>query len=281
MLPSFHPTNWSKACVHWIHEIQVVFEPPVPVAVGTGGFLRRTRLGAPQVAALVVLAFTLHCTRPPATFTPRRPISEPLPASPGHPAYVEEGVASWYGGDGDGFAGQPTASGESYDPDRYTCAHRTLPLGTLVEVKNLENGKHAIFRVNDRGPFTKGRILDLSRRGAEVLGFIGKGVARISLQTVNAQGAPVALDPALDRQDPYVVQVAALANPEHVQALKDQLEDTFGPVTTQDATTGRGLQVKRVRVGSYTNRQDAEKAAQQIARLLKDRGVEPFITRRR
>ena len=281
MPSSFHPTNWSKACVHWIHEIQVVFEPPAPVVPGTGGFLRITRLGAPQIAVLVAMAFTLHCTRPPATFTPPRPRLDRLPSAPEAPAFIQEGVASWYGGDGDGFAGQPTASGEAYDPDAYTCAHRTLPLGTLVKVTNLENGHHAIFRVNDRGPFTKGRLLDLSRKGAQVLGFIGQGVTQVRLETVNAQGLPMPLDPSLDQQDPYVVQVAALSDPANIAALEDELADAFGPVTTQDVVTGRGLQVKRVRVGSYTRRQDAEKAAQQIAKLLKDRGVEPFITRRR
>ncbi len=281
MLSSFHPTNWSKACVHWIHEIQVVFEPPVPVAPGSGGFLRLIRFGTSPMAVFVALAFTLHCTRPPATFTPRRPGVDRLPDTPGAEAFVEEGMASWYGGDGDGFAGMPTASGELYDPDRYTCAHRTLPLGTLVEVKNLDNGKRGIFRVHDRGPFIKGRILDLSRRGAEELGFMGQGVARVRIRTVDAHGMPMAIDPSLDRQDPYVVQVAALSDPANIQALRDLLEDAFGPVTTQDAVTTRGVSVKRVRVGSYTQREDAEKAAQQIAKLLKDRGVEPFITRRR
>lgn len=281
-MPSpFHPTNWSKAATQWIHEIHVAFDPPVPVVPGTGGFLRRTRLGAPQVAGLVVLVFTLHCTRPPATFTPRRSASVTPPLPPDSQDFVEEGVASWYGGDEDGFSGRPTASGETFDPGKLTCAHRTLPLGSLIEVKNLENGRHDIFRVNDRGPFIKGRILDLSWQGAKDLGFLGKGVARVRIHTVDALGAPAPLDPSLDHLDPYVVQVAALSDPGNVEALRDQLEDAFGPVTTQDAVTSEGISVKRVRVGNYTSRRDAEKAAEQIAKLLKDRGVEPFITRQR
>ncbi len=280
-MASFHPDNWSQACAHWIHEIQVVFDPPVPSEPGNGGFLRLTRLGASQWAALVALAFTLHCTRPPSTFT--RPLPPPgrMPVSAPPAPFVEEGTASWYGGDGDGFAGQPTASGEPYDPDAYTCAHRTLPLGTLVEVTNLRNGEHALFRVNDRGPFARGRILDLSRKGAKVLGFLDQGVARVRIETVNPEGVPVPLDPALDQQDPYVVQVAALSDPANIAALEETLGDAFGPVSLQDAVTQRGVLVKRVRVGSYTQRGDAEKAAQQIAKLLKDRGIEPFITRRR
>jgi len=281
MLSPFDPVNWSKTAAHWIHEIHVAFDPPVPVVPGTGGFLRRTRIGAPQVAVLVAMAFTLHCTRPPATFTSRRTGPSGVPFPDDSRSYVEEGMASWYGGDDDGFAGRPTASGELFDPAKRTCAHRTLPLGSLVEVKNLENGKRAVFRVNDRGPFIKGRVLDLSRQGAQDLGFLGQGVARVRIRTVDVMGAPAALDPSLDQTDPYVVQVAALSDPGNLDSLREELENTFGTVTTQDAVTPGGLSVKRVRVGSYTNRRDAEKAAEQIAKLLKDRGVEPFITRQR
>ena len=272
MLSSFHPTNWSKACVHWIHEIQVAFDPPAPVATGTGGFLRRARVGTTPLASLVALAFTLHCTRPPATFIPSRPGNDrTLPSD--SQGYVEEGMASWYGGDGDGFSGRATASGEIFDPGKLTCAHRTLPLGTLVEVRNLENGKSGIFKVNDRGPFAKGRVLDLSRRGAQDLGFLNDGVARVRIRTVDVMGAPAPLDPQFDTADPYVVQVAALSDENNLKALQDELENAFGPVTTQSVLTRGGVAVKRVRVGSYTSRQDAEKAAQDIAKLLKDRGV--------
>jgi rare lipoprotein A len=195
--------------------------------------------------------------------------------------YMEEGVASWYGGDGDGFAGRPTASGDIFDPEQYTCAHRTLPLGSFVEVENLENRRRTIVRVNDRGPFIKGRVLDLSKRGAQDLGFLGQGTARIRLRSVDAMGLPAPLDAATDRLDPYVVQVAALSDPKNIDSLTRELENTFGVVTLQGALTRGGMSVKRVRVGSYTSRQDAEQAAEQIAKLLKDRGVEPFITRQR
>jgi rare lipoprotein A len=194
---------------------------------------------------------------------------------------VEEGVASWYGGNDDGFAGRPTASGEIFDPEQYTCAHRTLPLGSFVEVENLENHKRAVLRVNDRGPFVKGRILDLSKRGAQELGFLGRGTSRIRLRAVDAMGLPTALDPAGNQADPFVVQVASLSDPRNIEVLTRELENTFGAVTLQSAVTRNGLSVKRVRVGSYTSRQDAEQAAEQIAKLLKDRGVEPFITRER
>jgi len=280
LLSSFHPTNWSQACASWIHEIHVAFDPPTPVEPGKGGFLRLMRWSTPRVATLVVLSFTLHCTRPPADLPLPRSGSRDGSMGADQP-YVEEGMASWYGGNGDGFAGRPTASGEIFDPEQYTCAHRTLPLGSFVEVENLENRKRAVLRVNDRGPFIKGRVLDLSMRGAQDLGFLGQGTTRIRLRSVDAMGLPTALDPAVDRADPFVVQVAALSDPKNIESLTRELENTFGVVTLQSASTRGGLSVKRVRVGSYTSRQDAEQAAEQIAKLLKDRGVEPFITRQR
>lgn len=279
MLLPFHPTNWSSACASWIHEIQIAFDPPTPVALGKGGFLRVMRWGTSQVATIVILSFTLHCTRPPTPLSDARrgTTRSVVDTQP----FIEEGLASWYGSPEDGFAGRPTASGELFDPSQPTCAHRTLPLGSFLEVENLENHKRAVVRVNDRGPFVKGRILDLSQRGAQDLGFLGQGTTRIRLRTVDAMGLPVAVDSSLDRQDPFVVQVAALSDPKNIAALTKELENTFGVVTFQSAQTRGGLSVKRVRVGSYTSRQEADRAAEEIAKLLKDRGVEPFVTRQR
>lgn len=278
MLSPFHPTNWSKACVHWIHEIQVAFDPPTPVVPGKGGLLRLMRWASPRVAVLVILSFTLHCTRPPGAILPDAgPRSGD--GSAYARAYVEEGLASWYGGDGDGFAGRPTANGEIFDPEQFTCAHRTLPLGSFVEVENLANRKRAVLRVNDRGPFVKGRVLDLSRKGAEELGFLSQGTTRIRLRSVDAMGIPVPQDAATDRLDPFVVQVAALSDPKNIESLTRELESSFGPVSLKNAPSRNGVQVKRIRVGSFTSREEAERAAQQIAQHLKDRGVEPFITR--
>jgi len=281
MTSPFHPTNWSQACVSWIHEIQIAFDPPVPVEPGRGGILRLMRWSTPRVATLVALSFTIHCTRPPGSL----PLAQAgyrngTPSQEGQ-AYLEEGIASWYGGNDDGFAGRPTASGEIFDPDQYTCAHRTLPLGSFVEVENLDNHRRVVLRVNDRGPFMKGRILDLSKRGAQELGIVGQGTSRVRLRSVDAMGLPTTLDLAASQANPFVIQVASLSDPNNIDALTNELENTFGIVTLQNAITRSGLSVKRVRVGSYTTRQDAEQAAERIAKLLKDRGVEPFITRQR
>ena len=92
--------------------------------------------------------------------------------------YVEVGYASWYG---PGFHGRRTASGEIYNMYKFTAAHKTLPLGTYVKVINLENGRSVIVRINDRGPFVKGRIIDLSYAAAKKLGMLKKGVARVKI----------------------------------------------------------------------------------------------------
>src|SRR5262245_1539281 len=90
--------------------------------------------------------------------------------------YSETGIASWYG---PGFHGNRTANGEVYDQNGLTAAHKTLPLPSMVRVTNLENGRSIEVRVNDRGPFSAGRLIDMTRRGAQLLGFIDRGTARV------------------------------------------------------------------------------------------------------
>jgi rare lipoprotein A len=95
--------------------------------------------------------------------------------------YKEVGMASWYG-DGDGFHGEKTANGETYNMDDLTAAHRTLPLPSVVRITNLENGKNVVVRVNDRGPFVKNRIIDVSRQVAKILEFHGKGTTKVKVE---------------------------------------------------------------------------------------------------
>ena len=92
--------------------------------------------------------------------------------------YEEKGTASWYGPD---FNTKPTANGEIYNQDAMTAAHRTLPFNTLVLVENLDNGRSVVVRVNDRGPYAKDRIIDLSKRAATEIGMVGTGTARVKL----------------------------------------------------------------------------------------------------
>lgn len=95
--------------------------------------------------------------------------------------FTQRGAASWYGIP---FHGRQTASGEIYDMNGMTCAHRTLPFGTVLHVTNLDNGRSATVRVTDRGPYVSGRIVDLSRGAASSLGIIETGTAQVELKVV-------------------------------------------------------------------------------------------------
>ncbi|MBI3676186.1 MAG: septal ring lytic transglycosylase RlpA family protein [Proteobacteria bacterium] len=107
------------------------------------------------------------------------------------PDYDETGIASWYGPT---FYGKATANGEVFDADALTAAHRTLPMPVNVRVTNLDNGKSVVVRVNDRGPYAKGRIIDVSQRAAKLLGFYGQGTARVRVTyagRADIDGVPV------------------------------------------------------------------------------------------
>ncbi len=101
--------------------------------------------------------------------------------------YTETGIASFYGGERSGtdFHGKLTANGELYDMNALTAAHRTLPMPSLVRVTNLDSGRSLVLRVNDRGPFARGRIIDVSRRAAQLLGFEGQGTARVRVDIMS------------------------------------------------------------------------------------------------
>ena len=119
--------------------------------------------------------------------------------------YSEEGIASWYGDD---FHAKTTANGEAYDMNTLTAAHRTLPLPSIVRVTNLENGRSLVLRVNDRGPYAKNRIIDVSKRAAELLGFKTKGTAKVRVEILPKES--LALKQALT--EPNLKAGYALAN---------------------------------------------------------------------
>lgn len=104
-------------------------------------------------------------------------------------SYDETGIASWYGAE---FHGRATANGEPYDMNALTAAHKTLPMPSFVRVTNLENGRSLVVRVNDRGPFVNGRIIDLSRRSAQLLGMQDKGTAKVRVQILADQSRAIA-----------------------------------------------------------------------------------------
>lgn len=113
-------------------------------------------------------------------------------------------MASWYGPN---FVGRPTANGETFDPGQLTAAHKTLPFDTRVRVTNLDNGRAVVVRINDRGPFKPGRIIDLSRAGAEAIGLVGSGLARVRVELAGGPTGglrPLRGDPRLEGYDVIV-----------------------------------------------------------------------------
>jgi rare lipoprotein A len=131
-------------------------------------------------AAAVLLMLTAGCA------LVARPVyrSGGLTASAGIPGLRMRGIASYYG---PGFQGKLTASGETFDMNAMTCAHLTLPFGTVLRVTNLGNDREVVVRVNDRGPYVGGRIIDLSRRAADELGMMETGTAEVVLQVMGGQ----------------------------------------------------------------------------------------------
>jgi len=106
--------------------------------------------------------------------------------------YDETGIASWYGGGDDSFHGKKTANGEIYNTYDLTAAHKTLPMPSFVRVTNLENGHRVILRINDRGPYVDGRIIDVSKKAAQLLGFANKGTARVRVQILKRESMKIA-----------------------------------------------------------------------------------------
>ncbi len=136
--------------------------------------------------------------------------------------YDETGIASWYG---PGFHEKATANGELYDQNELTAAHKTLPMPSLVRVTNLDNGRSIVVRINDRGPYANGRVIDLSRRGAQLLGFEGGGTAKVRVQILAEESRVIA---AAARQGTPAPILAELDGPSPKPAPRGRI-DVTGP----------------------------------------------------
>ena len=165
-----------------------------------------------------------------------------------HVGYAEEGTASWYGQD---FHGKSTSCGEIYDMNAMTSAHKILPMGTQVRVTNLRNNRSLVVRVNDRGPFVKNRIIDLSYAAAKELDIVASGTAPVRIESIaGAGGAAITLGP-------FTVQVGAFTDPENAYRLASQLEKRYGFSSVQPGWV-KGTLFHRVRVGRYPEIEAAE-----------------------
>ena len=156
----------------------------------------------------------------------------PLPDSKG---FVQFGKASWYGKK---FHGRRTSSGEIFDMYKKSAAHKTLPLGTYIQVLNLNNKKQIIVRINDRGPFVKGRVVDLSYAAAKEIGLAAPGTAEVKIvalaKEVKELKSPLGIRPVVETFDlnagEFTVQVGAFRNRDNALRLVDRLRVIFGDV---------------------------------------------------
>jgi len=216
--------------------------------------------------------------------------------------YDVTGNASWYGSD---FHGKRTANGEVFDMNALTAAHTTLPMPSYVRVTNLANGRSLVLRVNDRGPFVSNRILDVSRRAAQLLGFENKGIERVRVQVVQPDGSPyekpvdrgltpipertaeqvieetrLAIPPDIEEGPAYTfddsppvigdgfdiyVQVAAFSSEENARLFRRQLEG-IGPTVIKAAEINNNLWY-RVQLGAYQAMDEALKVLDRVKNL--------------
>jgi rare lipoprotein A len=221
----------------------------------TGPSLRTARLLLPAAGIALVL-FGSGCRSSPPS----------ADRFPGYPiGYVERGVASWYG---PGFHGNKTANGERYDMHKLTAAHRTLPLGSVATVRSLTSGRKVTVRINDRGPFARGRILDLSLAAAEALAMTGNGTDRIEIQVVGYTGPH-------EGMGVLRIQVGSFAELQNAQMLFQQVRSDYpgGRIAQIDLPEGRRY---RVQVGRFSTEGDAQTGS---ARLDRKYNLQSFVIR--
>lgn len=196
--------------------------------------------------------------------------------------YSEVGMASWYGAD---FHAKTTANGERYDMNSLTAAHRTLPLPSIVKVTNLENGRSLVLRVNDRGPYAKGRIIDVSKRASQLLGFHTQGTTkvRVEIMAKESKALKAALlgeecpdDVEVAEQTPvvqtevvqsypkgsYFVQAGSYSQEEGAQSVAARLDEVGN--TNIYYVNVNGQNYYRVRVGPFGSEQEAKTALNKV-----------------
>ncbi len=185
--------------------------------------------------------------------------------------FHQVGIASWYG---EKFHGRKTSNGEIYNMYGMTAAHKTLPMGTWVLVENLENHRKIKVRINDRGPFVRGRIIDLTRTGAKKLGMLGAGTAKVRITALGQATAyaakthvPVSFRPVDYWKGNFTVQVGAFKDRNNAQRYRQKLSRTYinAHIVAHEDYRGRFY---RVRIGRFSNLMDAQSFVENLANIL-------------
>jgi rare lipoprotein A len=206
-------------------------------------------------SAQISIKVSLLCLLATAVF------SSCLRVHPQRAPLTQTGLASWYGAENHGL---PTACREVYDMDDMTAAHKTLPFNTIVRVINLNNLKTVVVRINDRGPFVEGRIIDLSRAAARALEMMEVGVAPVKIEILNRKTAE-------ELKVDYAVQAGSFVELAHAQQLVRNLKKSFDSISLSCfETPGKKYYRVRIRSGSY------EEAVKTCSRL-KLEGYSPYI----
>jgi rare lipoprotein A len=228
------------------------------------------RCGLLLVLATLFLLQACASAPPPAPPTPKghpKPYRvhgnwyKPLPHARG---FSQKGIASWYGKK---FHGRKTSNGEIYDMYAMTAAHKTLPLGTWVRVRSLENGRQITVRVNDRGPFVRGRIIDLSYTGAKKLGMVGPGTARVEITALGERhktASGTTYTPVDYYSGKFTFQVGAFSNRDNAERLRVKLDKTFANAHVTPYDRGDAV-FYRVRVGICEDLDTAETFERKLA----------------
>jgi rare lipoprotein A len=187
------------------------------------------------------------------------------------------GMASYYA---EPYHGRKTANGETFDTyQELTAAHRTLPFNTVVKVMNQDNGRDVEVRINDRGPFIDGRVIDLSLKAAREIDMVRAGIVPVRLQILKEGAAPVRGAVRAGGPSPageaaiYAIQVGSFESLDTAEAMKRELEQRYRDVTIQSVSLNRTFY--RVRVGRTGDLRSAEKLVDQ----LRDESFDPFVVR--
>jgi len=206
------------------------------------------------VVATALLLLTGGCAK-------KKKVAVPKPPRIG---YTEKGIASWYGIP---YHGRRSANGEVYDMEKLTAAHRTFPFDTWVRVHDLDSGKQIDVRITDRGPFVKGRIIDLSKAAARNIEMLGPGLAKVRIEVIRAPVHPTA------EANLFGVQVGAFSDRKRAEAIRKAMERKYGSARLVQREGARTMW--RVLVGSEPD----EEAATQLAERLKNEEPSAFVVR--
>ncbi len=190
------------------------------------------------------------------------PAAPAAPRAAVHAGEEETGIASWYGHP---YHGRPSSSGEIYDMEKLTAAHRTLPFNTMVSVLNLDNNREVEVRINDRGPFVNNRIIDLSKAAARQIGMLGPGTAKVRLRVV--------LVPELLPGGYFAVQVGAFRERANAERERDRMAGLYG--TARLSRRAGAPVLWRVLVGHA----DTPEAASELAGRVRSGSGPAFVVR--